>query len=325
MCTSITYTTKDHYFGSNFDYELSYGEQVVVTPRNYVFEFCKEAPLSNHYAIIGVATVVNDYPLYYDATNEKGLSIAGLNFAGLADYKPYVEGKENITPFELIPWLLGRCANVSQARELLDRMNLVKINFSPELPLADLHWMLSDQNESIVIECVKEGLKIYDNPIGVLTNNPEFKQQVFQLNNYRSLSTKTPADTFAKGLNLDVYSRGMGGLGLPGDLSSSSRFIKATFTKWNSVSGESEAESVVQFFHILGAVEQQMGLCDVGDEKYEHTIYSSCCNMDKGIFYYRSYHNSQITGVDMHKEDLDGQKLACYPLINEQQFNIVNA
>ncbi|HDU1293020.1 TPA: bile salt hydrolase, partial [Listeria monocytogenes] len=172
--------------------------------------------------------------------------------------------------------------------------------------------------------CVKDGLHIYDNPVGVLTNNPTFDYQLFNLNNYRVLSSETPENNFSNEIDLDAYSRGMGGIGLPGDLSSMSRFVKATFTKLNSVSGDSESESIGQFFHILGSVEQQKGLCDVGGEKYEHTIYSSCCNIDKGIYYYRTYGNSQITGVDMHQEDLESKELAIYPLVNEQQLNIVN-
>lgn len=324
MCTSITYTTKDHYFGRNFDYELSYKEVVVVTPKNYPFHFRKVEDIEKHYALIGIAAVMENYPLYYDATNEKGLSIAGLNFSGNADYKDFAEGKDNVTPFEFIPWILGQCATVKEARRLLQRINLVNISFSENLPLSPLHWLMADQNESIVVECVKDGLHIYDNPVGVLTNNPTFDYQLFNLNNYRVLSSETPENNFSNEIDLDAYSRGMGGIGLPGDLSSMSRFVKATFTKLNSVSGDSESESIGQFFHILGSVEQQKGLCDVGGEKYEHTIYSSCCNIDKGIYYYRTYGNSQITGVDMHQEDLESKELAIYPLVNEQQLNIVN-
>ncbi|AHI56581.1 choloylglycine hydrolase [Listeria ivanovii] len=324
MCTSITYTTRDHYFGRNFDYELSYNEVLVVTPKNFPFHFRKVENMKQHYALIGIASVMENYPLYYDATNEKGLSMAGLNFSGNADYKEMVEGKDNVTPFEFIPWILGQCATVKEARVLLEKINLVNISFSDNLPLASLHWLMADQTESIVIESVKDGLHIYDNPVGVLTNNPPFNYQLFNLNNYRVLSSKTPENHFSKKLELDPYSRGMGGMGLPGDLSSMSRFVKVAFTKLNSISGNSESESISQFFHILGSVEQQKGLCDVGGEKYEHTIYSSCCNMDKGIYYYKTYDNSQITGIDMHRENLESEELVIYPLINSQQVNWVN-
>lgn len=324
MCTSLTYVTKDHYFGRNFDYEISYNEVITITPRNYPLEFRKVNDLINHYAMIGIAAGVANYPLYYDATNEKGLSMAGLNFSGYANYKEYKEGKENITPFEFIPWILGQCSTVEEAKEMLENINLVNIDFSKELPLAPLHWLLADTEKSVVIESMKDGLHIYDNPVGVLTNNPSFDYQLFNLNNYRMLSNKTQKNNFSKNIDLSVYSRGMGGIGLPGDLSSSSRFVRAAFTKLNSVSGKSELESVSQFFHILGSVEQQKGLCDVGNGSYEYTIYSSCCNMDKGIYYYRTYNNSQITSIDMNKEDLNNNHLIIYPLVKEQKINYYN-
>ena len=324
MCTAITFSTKDHYFGRNFDYEISYNEVVTITPRNYKFVFRKADSIDSHYAIIGITANMESYPLYYDAMNEKGLAMAGLNFPDNADYKPFAEGKDNITPFEFIPWILGQCATVTEAKNLLARINLVNINFSPELPLSPLHWLLADKKEAIVIESVKEGLKIYDNPTGVLTNNPPFDYQLFNLNNYRALSTFTPDNRFSDQLDLDVYSRGMGGIGLPGDLSSASRFVKVAFTRLNSVSGDSESESISQFFHILGSVEQQMGLCDVGNQKYEHTIYSSCCNLDKGIYYYRTYNNSQITGVDLNKENLEGEQLITYPITDKQEIKMSN-
>lgn len=325
MCTAITYATKDHYFGRNLDLEYSYHETVTVTPRNYPFSFRKTAKLSSHYAMIGVAFVVGDCPLYYDASNEKGLSMAGLNFPGNAEYKPYKEGKDNITPFEFIPWILGQCATVAEAKKLLEHINLVEINFSEELPLSPLHWMISDRETSVTVECVKEGLNIYDNPIGILTNNPPFAYQMFQLNNYMGLSPQDPVNHFSNQAKLQTYCRGMGAMGLPGDYSSASRFVKAAFTKLNSVSEESETESVSQFFHILGAVEMPRGCVVAEDGKYDITVYSSCCNVDRGIYYYKTYGNSRINGVDMYAEDLDGSAPVSYPMIAKQQITIQNA
>ncbi|MGI1837424.1 choloylglycine hydrolase [Lactococcus garvieae] len=324
MCTAITYTSKDHYFGRNFDYEISYNEVVSITPRNYLLNFRKVKNLETHYAIIGIAAGIVDYPLYYDAMNEKGLCMAGLNFSGYAHYNEYKEEKENVSPFEFIPYLLGQCATVDEAKNLLRNINLVNINYSDSLPLSPLHWMMADNQKSIVIESMEDGLHIYDNPVGVLTNNPSFDYQLFNLNNYRALSSRTPKNKFSNQVNLEVYSRGMGGIGLPGDLSSTSRFVRATFTKLNSTLGNSEDESISQFFHILGSVEQQKGLCDVGEEEYEYTIYSSCCNIEKGIYYYRTYENSQIIAINMFNENLDSDKMIKYPIINKQQIKYIN-
>ena len=324
MCTAVTYKTKDHYFGRNLDLEFSYHETVTVTPRNFPFRFRKMGALDSHYAMIGMAYVSDDYPLYYDATNEKGLSMAGLNFPGSAYYPPEAENRDNVSPFEFIPWILGQCATVAEARLLLDRINLVNINFSDALPLSPLHWIISDREESITVESTKDGLKIYDNPVGVLTNEPPFDFQMYNLSNYMALSTEPPENRFSRKVELKPYSRGMGAMGLPGDLSSASRFVKAAFTRLNSRSGDSEEESVSQFFHILGSVAQQRGCVHMGEGKYEITIYSSCCNTDKGIYYYTTYENSRITGVDMHREDLEGSELVSYPLLTEQQILIQN-
>ena len=323
MCTASNYITDNHYFGRNFDYEISYNERVTVTPRKYELKFRKIDDIKTHYAIIGIATGIDEYPLYYDACNEKGLAIAGLNFAGNAVYREFEEDMVNITPFELIPYLLGTCSSVSEAREALGKINLVNINFADELPLSPLHWMISDEVESIVVEPLADGLKVYDNPVGVLTNNPPFDKQLFYLNNYRGLSNKNPENTF--GVDLEEYSRGMGAIGLPGDLSSASRFAKVAFTRANSYSDNDEASSVGQFFHILGSVEQQNGCTFIDDpDLYEYTIYTSCYNTNKAILYYRTYHNSQITAVDLYRENLDSSELINYLLINEEQFNFIH-
>ena len=324
MCTAISFTTKDHYFGRNLDLEYSYIETVTITPRNYPLLFRKKESLNTHYAMIGIAYVHNGYPLYYDATNEMGLSMAGLNFPRNADYKPEMPEKDNITPFEFIPWILGQCSTVKDAKVLLDKINLLEEHYNNKLPLSPLHWMISDRESSITVESVKDGLKIYENPVGVLTNNPTFDMQLFHLNNYMNLSPQKPENCFSDKVELERYSNGMGALGMPGDWSSQSRFVKTAFTKLNSVCGDSEPESVSQFFHILGSVEHQRGCVDMGDNLYEITLYSSCCNTDKGIYYYRTYENSQITAVDMFRENLDGEKVITYPLIKEQQIKWQN-
>ena len=324
MCTAISFTTKDHYFGRNLDLEYSYIETVTITPRNYPLLFRKKESLNTHYAMIGIAYVHNGYPLYYDATNEMGLSMAGLNFPRNADYKPEMLEKDNITPFEFIPWILGQCSTVKDAKVLLDKINLLEEHYNNKLPLSPLHWMISDRESSITVESVKDGLKIYENPVGVLTNNPTFDMQLFHLNNYMNLSPQKPENRFSNKVKLTRYSNGMGALGMPGDWSSQSRFVKTAFTKLNSVCGTSEEESVSQFFHILGSVEHQRGCVDMGNNLYEITLYSSCCNTDKGIYYYRTYENSQITAVDMFRENLDKNKVITYPLIKKQQIKWQN-
>lgn len=328
MCTAASYKSKDFYFGRTLDYEFSYGEEVTVTPRNYVFPFRYAGELKSHYAILGMAYVVNDYPLYYDGINEKGLGMAGLNFVGNAVYQDALTDAptdtDQVAQFEFIPWILAQCADVSEAREKLAQLRLLKTPFSAQLPASPLHWMIADKDECIVVESMADGLHVYDNPVGVMTNNPPFPSQMFALNNYPGVSRKQPEPSFAGILPLQAYSRGMGGLGIPGDLSSQSRFVKVAFTKLNALSSEDERSSVSQFFHILGSVDQQRGCCEVADGKYEITIYTACCNATKGIYYYTTYDNHQITAVDMHRENLDGTTLRRYPIVLQGDVRWMN-
>lgn len=325
MCTAVTYKNNNFYFGRTLDYEFSYGDEVTITPRNYRFRFREMGEVAYHYAIIGVAHVEDDYPLYYDAINEKGLAIAGLYFVGNAHYNKTKIGKDNVAQFELIPYILCKCSNLGEARALVEKINITDSSYNDKLPVAQLHWMISDKTGSITLETVKEGIRIYDNPVGVLTNNPAFDIQLFNLNNYRNLSSKCPdKTTFSKNLELSEYSRGLGAVGLPGDLSSQSRFVRVAFVKENSVSGSDEQSCVSQFFHILNSVDQQRGCCELKNGEYEITIYTSCCNTDKGIYYYTTYDNHQITAVDMHRENLDSKTLLRYMMISDEQICFQN-
>lgn len=321
MCTAITYYTKNHYFGRNLDFEHDFGESIVVTPRNYKFTFQCGSTVDPHPSMIGMAVTDNDYPLYFDAVNEDGLCMAGLYFPGNAVYLQAMEDMYNIAPYEFIPWVLCQCRSVQEAKKLLHRTNLVNIPYSEDYPQAPLHWFIADRTSAITVEPGVEGLVLYDNPIGVLTNNPPFPYHMHNLNNYLNVTSDAPTSRFAPDYTLTPYSRGMGGMGLPGDLSSASRFVRAAFTKLNSVSDDCEDESVTQFFHILGSVIQQKGCVKVGNG-YEKTIYSSCCNIDKGIYYYTTYENPQISAVYLKNTDYIGNRITKIPLLTELQVRI---
>lgn len=320
MCTAATYLTRDFYFGRTLDYEFSYGDTIAVTPRNFPFRFRCGREILNHYAIIGMAHVAGGYPLYYDAMNEKGLCMAGLNFVGNAVYGGNIPEKDNIPQFELIPWILSQCSSVQEVRQLLEDLHVTGTPFSEKLPCAQLHWIIADKKACITLECVKEGMRVYDNPVGILTNNPPFDMQLFNLNNYMQLSPRSPENRFSDQLALKPYSRGMGALGLPGDLSSQSRFVRAAFTRLHARSGDSETESVSQFFHILGSVDQQRGCCILDDGTCEITLYTCCCNADRGIYYYTTYDNHRICAVDMHREDLDSCSLILHQPVQGEQI-----
>ena len=323
MCTAITFKAKNHYFGRNLDLERRFSESVTIMPRGYQIKYKNGEVDSAHYAMIGMATVVDNYPLYYDATNEYGLSIAGLNFVGNAYFEEDDGGKRHIAVFELIPYLLSKCKTVSECEVALKEINIQNIPFNEEYRTSELHWMIADKERCITLECTREGINIYENKVGVLTNNPPFPYHMVNLCNYMNLTSREPSNRFSDKVDLSAYSRGMGALGMPGDLSSMSRFVRVCFTKLNSVIPESEIDSIGQAFHILASVEQQEGSVRLGN-KFERTQYASCCDMDEGVYYYKTYDNHQITAVGMFNEDLGGSELISYKLVCTQQIRYVN-
>ncbi len=324
MCTAVSFHGNTHCFGRNLDLDYSYNESVTIIPRNFPIVLKNGEFLSNHFAFIGTAYVYNGYPLLYDGTNEYGLSVCGLNFPDNAYYFPPRENMLNITPFEIIPWILSLCKNVSETREKLLNTNVTNIPYCEELSLTPLHWMISDQSNTIVAEPTKNGLKIYDNPSHVLTNSPDFSKQLFSLNNYMSLSNENPQKSFSDKLPLTAYSRGMGAVGLPGDWSSQSRFVRASFVSCNSLCDENDLSTISQFFHILKSVAHPRGVVKTNKGKYQITVYSSCCDTNSMKYYYTTYNNSSISCVDMRKEELDGNSLFVYPMIQKENVYYQN-
>lgn len=324
MCTSFTYKNKDFYFGRNMDIEYSFNEKVVVTPRKFSFDLKRYKKLENHFAMIGMATVIEDYPLYAEATNERGLSIAALNFPENAVYLEEKEGKFNIAPFELIPWVLGTCVTVEEAIAVLQGTNIINISFNEQIPLAPQHWMIADHEQCIVVEPMEDGLKIHDNPFGVLTNNPPFEFHKQNMANYLNLTNQYPENRLSSEIKLKPYGVGMGGLGLPGDVSPASRFVRAAFYKTNSVSEDNESSNLSQFFHVLDSVAMIRGSALTKEGKNDTTSYSCCINTNKGIYYYKTYENNQLTAIDMHKENLESDGLVTFELVKGQQINYGN-
>lgn len=318
MCTAFTYCAKEFYFGRTLDLEQSYGEEITVTPRNFPLHFRSGMVLEQHHAIIGVAHVEEDYPLYYDAVNEHGLVMAGLNFPDFAHYAPPAEGKDNVTHFELILWVLSQCASVQEVRPLLERLNITDIPFGPKFPLSSLHWIIADSKESVVVESMKDGLWVHPNPAGVLTNNPPFPMQMLRLADFMDLSSRPPENHFP--FPLPVYSRGLGSTGLPGDLSSSARFVRAAFGAWNASPGTTEAEHIAQVFHIAETVSQTRGCCHLEEGQCQFTRYTVCINAQRGIYYYTTYDRRRITAVELRQENLQGTALVRFPMLTQEDI-----
>ncbi len=300
MCTAISFNANGHFFGRNLDLDRGYGERVVITPRNFKFKMRCGEKLQKHYAIIGMAAVFDGCPLYFDAVNEKGLCMAGLNFPNNAVYHPENKEKINITPFEFIPYVLGRCKNIDETKELLSKINIVNISFNDKLPLSPLHWLVSDGEKSLTIESVNGGLKVYENMVGVLTNNPPFLKQMKNLEKYRSVFLQKPPQNDGG----EDFGVGLDSKGLAGGFSSQDRFVRAVFVKQKSPTDIGGDVAINHFFHILGSVAMPKGCVITPTGEYEYTRYSCCIDCEKGDYYYTTYDSSEMIKVSLSDCDL---------------------
>lgn len=284
MCTAIAF---HHCFGRNLDLEYTYDETVTVTPRNFPLPFRLMPRQSYHLAMIGMACVAEGFPLYYDAVNESGLFMAALNFPEYAHYSVRSDARRRIAPFELIPWVLGQCATLAQVRQLLSETELVRLDFSPALPVTPLHFLAADRTGSLAIEPLADGLRLHDDPVDILTNSPPFDLQMAHLELARSRSE------------------------LPGDRSSTSRFIRAADIRRRAAN----SDPVTQMFHMLGAVEMPKVI-----EQDAFTRYTACCDAEARTYYYTTYGNRRITAVPLRAEHLDAGTPISYPLRQRQDI-----
>ena len=252
--------------------------------------------------MMGMASVRRETPLFYEAMNEKGLFAAGLLFAGEAVYPP--EGA--LAPFELIPWLLGQCADLKEARERLQTVTPADLPFAPDLPNSPLHWVIADPSGALVAEPTAAGLRIYNDPVGVLTNSPPFPQQLSRLAEYRHLTAEPQQPQFA--LALPEGGRGLGAVGLPGDFSSGARFVRAAFLR-----AHLRPAGVGAMFQMMGAVAVPPGCLRLpGGDAF--TRYTSCCDARRGAYYYATYKDPTPRKLQFSQCDLEGREGLQFPI-----------
>lgn len=290
MCTALTWTNGGCYFGRTLDLEYHYNEVAATLPRGTAVD-CRMLPrITAKHALLGIATVVDGQPLWYDAMNGAGLFCAALNFPHSAVYLPPAHGFDNLASFEVIPWVLSQCATVDEACTLLARARVINIPFNTTLPPTPLHWFLADSRRAVAVEALADGLHITDNPTCVLTNEPPLSAQLAHLQGFCHLSAQPAVNRFAPDLPLTPHSRGLGGMGLPGDWSSPSRFVRAAFVRANAQASREEQDSISQVFHILQSVEVPRGCIQLGEGVPPvTTVYSACYSVGTGTLYAATY------------------------------------
>ena len=318
MCTCLFLKTKPNLFGRNMDIEYDLNESIMIVPRNYKIKYKKERENGRHFAFIGMGTIIDNYPFFFDATNEYGLSMALLNFKGNAKYYNFKKNKINIAPYELLLYVLSTCKTIKEVKEKIKRINIINEPYSNNLPLAEVHFIIADKNKSIVIETTKDGMKVYDNKYNVLTNNPPFYYHEHNVSNYLFLTVKNHNNLISKETKIDSYSNGQGAMFLPGDYSSASRFVKVFFIKSNMELYDSKEKNINQFFNCLESVKMMKGTVKT-KLGLEYTRYTSCVDMDSQIYHYKNYNNNYFA-INMRDYNLEDSDLLITNNTTEQYF-----
>ncbi|ONI39237.1 hypothetical protein AN639_06485 [Candidatus Epulonipiscium fishelsonii] len=317
MCTAITLHTKDgnSLFGRTMDIEYNFGQSVVLSPSNFDFkDRIIGKQIKTKFAVIGMASVVEGYPLFAEGFNEEGLACVSLNFPQFCCYeeKTY-KTKINIAPYNLAFYLLGQFKTLKEIEQSITNINLVAEPFLPNLPVPPLHWILTDKTgRSITIEKTKRGLEIHENPVGVLSNSPDFEWHMNNLRQYVCLTSENPSPALWGDFRINPYALGKGLQGMPGDFSSASRFIRATYFKLHSIP-ESLKQGVIEFFHILRTVSMINGAVLTDKGKNAITQYTSCMALEEGKYFYHTYNNPQIRTIDFKSDIKNVSKLKIYP------------
>ncbi|MBR2543399.1 choloylglycine hydrolase [Candidatus Saccharibacteria bacterium] len=313
MCTGVRFSDDagNMYFGRNLDWSVGYGEKVVLTPRGYKYNTAFLGENTANPAVIGMGIIVENTPLYFDCANENGLAIAGLNFPGYAAYAPdAVEGKTNVAAYEFPLWVARNFSTVEEAKKALKDVAIVAKPINDEFPVSELHWIIGDAKESIVVEYTDRGMEIFENHVDILTNQPGYAWHQENLRNYMNLFPQMPKEVKWNKAVMKPFGTGSLLRGLPGGFYSTDRFIRVAYFNTHYPMQSDEATNVSRLFHTLTGVAMIDGGAAMADGQYEKTIYTGGYSTRTKTYYYNTYEDPAIVAVPMSDFDLDSSELA---------------
>ena len=313
MCTAVRFNDEkgNMYFGRNLDWTTGYGQKVVITPRGYKYNSTFLGEMTPKCgAIIGMAIVAENTPLYFDCANEAGLAIAGLNFPGYAQYeKDALENKTNIAAYEFPLWVTMNFSSVDEVEETLKNAAIVAKPINEQFPVSELHFIIGDKDRSIVVEYTKNGMEIFHNHVDILTNQPGYAWHKENLRNYMNLSPKHPHEVKWGKQTLVPFGSGSMMRGIPGDYYSTSRFVRVAYLNTHYPTKDNENDNVLRLFHTLTGVAMIDGAAAMDETNFEKTIYTSGYSTASKTYYYNTYENPAIMHVSLGDYDLGKTEL----------------
>lgn len=327
-CTGITLKSKDGAVIAARTIEWAESmmhNMYVVVPRNQELQSLTPSGMDGvtfkaKHGFIGLAVEQKEFMV--EGINEKGLSAGLFYFPNYGKYQPYDETKKDqcLADFQVVSYVLAECSNIDEVKEALSKVRI--INIDPRS--STVHWRFTEPSgRQVVLEIVDEVMHFYENPLGVLTNSPGIEWHWTNLNNYINLQPgNAPEHSFGP-LDMKNLGHGSGLLGLPGDFTPPSRFVRAAFFQLTAPQQPTARESVVQAFHLLNnfdiptGTELPWGKASV--ELPSATQFTVASDTHNRMLYYRTMYNSNIRCIDLATIDFDQVKYHSEPLDKEKK------
>ncbi|MBR3365798.1 choloylglycine hydrolase [Candidatus Saccharibacteria bacterium] len=312
MCTGVRFSDDkgNMYFGRNLDWSVGYGEKIVVTPKGYTYNSAFLGSSNPKSAIIGMAIIQENVPLYFDCANEDGLAIAGLNFPGYAQYEPNaVDGKTNVAAYEFPLWVAMNFSTVDEVENALKNVAIVAKPINDKFPVSMLHWIIGDKDRSIVVEYTPAGMQIFHNDVDVLTNQPGYGWHKENLRNYMNLTSPQPEKVTWGKTEMTAFGSGSLMRGLPGDYYSPSRFVRVAYLNTHYPVKSTEEENVSRLFHTLTGVAMIDGAAAMASGDFEKTVYTGGYSTATKTYYYNTYEDPAIKKASLSDFDVNGSDL----------------
>ncbi|WP_194191014.1 choloylglycine hydrolase family protein [Clostridium chrysemydis] len=328
MCTSLTLTTKDnkHLLARTMDFPMEFGQSVHFIPRKYKWvNAIDNSENITKLALVGMAAIIDKHPVFADGVNEKGLACATLYLPGFAKYDLESGEKFGLASYDFVLWMLSKYSNIEEIKEDIKNITFVEKELSLLKIAPPFHWIVTDKSgKSIVVEKTEEGLEVHDNPVGVMTNSPNFKWHLENLRQYIGVHPMQNSKIKLGELELSAFGQGSGTLGLPGDYTPPSRFVRAAYSRQNILDIEGEFKGISGAVHALNSCNIPKGIVMTTDRGTDFTIYTSAMCTESGKYYYSTYENRRLTCIDLFKEDLDSKEIKSYHYKREEDIEFYN-
>lgn len=335
MCTCLRVKAKDGsvVIGRTMEFGLDPGSSIAVFPRNYAFQALapNDKPglsWKGSYGFVGMSLL--DRAMTADGINEKGLYVGLLYLPGFAKYQDIPPGEEakSISQLDVPAYILSLCSSVEEVKNKLSNVLVSGIYVDKVKSVPGVHYAVHDSTgKSIVVEYVNGNLQVNDNPIGVMTNSPTFDWHLLNLRNYVNLSATSVPELKLEDGSLRQLGQGSGMLGLPGDSTPPSRFVRATALTQSLIQPENAEKAVNAAYHIINNFDIPVGFSrakENGQEYYDFTFWTTISDLENKAYYYRGYDNLKVYRVDLGKIDFEGAEIKKLDTSNSTWFQEIS-